>query len=65
MTTGPRIDGDEYIQQQIFSILSSLLCLLAPFPPGHPLPFPKRRREVTISEQPQSVFGRVGGFTGG
>lgn len=59
-TTDPRIDDDEYIEHQIFSILSSLLCLLAPFPQTTPRHFPKEGGEIIISEQPQSSFGRAG-----
>lgn len=58
--TDPKIDGDEYIQHQIFSIFSSLLYLLAPFPQPTPCNFPKERGKAIISEQPQSSFSRAG-----
>lgn len=57
--TDPKIDSDEYIQHQIFSIFSSLLCLLAPFPQPTRCHSPKEGGEV-ISEQPQSSFSRAG-----
>lgn len=57
-TTDPGVDGDEYIQHQIVSILSSLLCLLAPFPQPTPYHIPKER-EAIVSEQSQYSFGRA------
>lgn len=57
-TTDLGVDGDEYIQHQIFSILSSLLWLLASFPQPTPYHIPKER-EAIVSEQSQHSFGRA------